>query len=317
MKYNVNVLLATFNGKEFLSEQLDSLLNQVNCNINISIRDDHSTDGTIDIIKNYKLKFPNKINFLEDSYGPTKSACKNFLLLLCNTKIYIDQFDYYAFCDQDDIWLPNKVNNSIESLKKNNCEAYSSDLLVLKNKKIINTLKKKDNQTEFDYLFQSASAGCTYLFTQNAVLELLNQINTDFVSKLRNNYSHDWITYAILRSRNYKWFHDENSYILYRQHLNNVYGEKNLIQSFYKKTKLIFNGWYFEHVFFVYRLTIFNSINSNFDIFFNKIYSNNIFTRISSHKYLYKTRRESRQRILLFICIILGLSKIKTKNQKK
>lgn len=111
-KSKISILLATYNGSRFLTEQLDSLLNQSYNNFDIIIRDDGSTDSTLEIIQDYITRYPEKIRLLNDDVKH-RGPCNSFLYLLEN----VDS-DYYMFCDQDDVWLPNKVEISLSRIKE-------------------------------------------------------------------------------------------------------------------------------------------------------------------------------------------------------
>ena len=99
----VDILLATWNGDTYLGVQIDSILAQTHTNWRLLIRDDGSSDGTPGIIRHYAAKFPDRIEIV-DAEGKNLGACGNFAALLERSTA-----DYAMFCDQDDIWLPEKV----------------------------------------------------------------------------------------------------------------------------------------------------------------------------------------------------------------
>jgi rhamnosyltransferase len=105
----IAILLATYNGGQYLMEQLDSLLQQTCQEWTLYIHDDGSTDNTYDILREYSQKHSN-IYVLE--YESQRGAMGNFLSLLQRVEA-----DYYMFCDQDDVWLKQKVIK--EFAKKN------------------------------------------------------------------------------------------------------------------------------------------------------------------------------------------------------
>ncbi|MGL5260356.1 MAG: glycosyltransferase [Lachnospiraceae bacterium] len=108
----VHILLSTYNGEAYLAEQLDSLLAQTYPFIKIYIRDDGSSDNTLSIIANYTNKY-NHIVFLKDSLGNIGYE-QSFWTLLRTC----EPAAFYAFCDQDDIWYPNKVERGVYALQK-------------------------------------------------------------------------------------------------------------------------------------------------------------------------------------------------------
>lgn len=111
MNDTIAVVLATYNGEKYLKRQIESILDQTYKNIKIYIGDDCSKDGTIDIIRAYKNLYPDKITYYQNKINI--GFVKNFEKLLQNTKE-----DYIAFSDQDDIWLPSKLEEQINKIKE-------------------------------------------------------------------------------------------------------------------------------------------------------------------------------------------------------
>lgn len=107
----VDILLPTYNGKRYLGVQLDSILGQTWQDFRIIIRDDGSTDGTVGIIREYALKHPSRILFLEGGGHLGVNAAFNELMKSSSAP-------YIMFCDQDDVWLPDKVEVSLRSIKE-------------------------------------------------------------------------------------------------------------------------------------------------------------------------------------------------------
>jgi glycosyltransferase involved in cell wall biosynthesis len=111
-QFKVAILLATYNGEKFLAQQLDSLLSQSFTDFTVLVRDDGSTDETLDVIERYRQQFPEKfqvINEHKQNFGPAQ----NFGVLLQYTTA-----DYIFFCDQDDIWVRDKVALSLEKIRQ-------------------------------------------------------------------------------------------------------------------------------------------------------------------------------------------------------
>ena len=122
----VIVLLASYNGEKYLRDQLDSLINQTYKNIDVYIRDDNSTDKTMDIINEYCGKSINGINFIKvDSCGKNLGYPDCFWEILKN----VPRAKYYCFCDQDDYWLPEKIESSVKCLEK--VDYTSDDILCI------------------------------------------------------------------------------------------------------------------------------------------------------------------------------------------
>jgi len=111
LQFTIEVLLATYNGEPFIREQLNSLMNQSFADFKIVIRDDGSTDNTLSIIHEYQQKFSDKISILKDN-KKNVGATQNFGILLEQSTA-----DYIFFCDQDDVWLPHKIEVSLQKMK--------------------------------------------------------------------------------------------------------------------------------------------------------------------------------------------------------
>ena len=109
----VAIILSVYNGKKFLETQLDSLLNQSYQNIDIFIHDDGSKDGSIDILTKYEKKYEN-IHIVPEKIGLGYPIC--FISLLSK----VDGYKYYAFCDQDDMWKLDKIQDGVICLSKEN-----------------------------------------------------------------------------------------------------------------------------------------------------------------------------------------------------
>lgn len=225
---NIAILISTYNGESYLLEQVYSILNQdafrnSNFNIKIYIRDDGSTDCTLMLIDTLKNQEPNVIFSLpsDSNLGPADS----FLHMLS----VIDS-DYYFFCDQDDIWLRDKVSRAINCMGEQSelPIAYFSDLKLCNQdgEVVSNSLWNKwgyrpkffDNWK--NYFSVSLVTGCTLAINRAAREKCMSH----------NRYHlmlHDqWISYLCAKFGSV--IADKNPSILYRQHDNNVIGGGDL-----------------------------------------------------------------------------------------
>lgn len=225
----VTVLLSTYNGEKYLEEQLDSLLNQQGVEVFILVRDDGSTDNTINILKKYenegKLKW-----YSGENLRPTKS----FMDLV----MHAPESAYYAFCDQDDYWMDDKLMIAIQRLEK--CDAsvpalyYGSPRLVDENlDPIPNPHRLLQNMTTYaSSLIISNATGCTMVFN-NALLKKIVKKQPNYIPM------HDaWLHKVCLAVGGVVCF-DKDVHILYRQHSNNVVGiadtKTGMIKSYFRK----------------------------------------------------------------------------------
>ena len=110
--YKIAILLATYNGAKYIREQLESLFQQ-SCNeFHLYVRDDGSSDDTMKIVGQFREMYPDRVTILKDSQKH-RGAAKSFMYLLEN----VDS-EYYMFCDQDDIWLPEKIEKTFARMKE-------------------------------------------------------------------------------------------------------------------------------------------------------------------------------------------------------
>lgn len=233
----IAILLAAYNGEKYIQEQLDSIIHQNGITFDLFISLDKSTDNTLSIIHKYQEEH-NNIHLL--SYGERYgSAGQNFFRLL--KEVDFSPYDFVAFSDQDDLWHKDKIKSAIEMLEIENKDAYSSNITAFwedgKRKKII----KDQPQVEFDYLFESAGPGCTFVFNST----LAKDIQKTLIQKqndIHQLWIHDWFCYSFARSRGYQWIIDNNSYLDYRQHDNNVIGANSGFAPILRRIKTVLKG---------------------------------------------------------------------------
>ena len=229
----IEILMATYNGERYLEEQINSLLNQTYVNWKLKIRDDNSTDKTLSIIKNYQKKYPDKIFLMKDMNG-NLGAKNSFLELLKNSKA-----DYVMFCDQDDVWLDNKIEKTL----KKTLEIEDGPTLVHTDLKVVD--EKLNLISESFWKFQKIDPKRkehNYLIVQNNITGCTMMLNKDLIELSKKNFPngimHDWII-AIIASLSGKIGFISEQTILYRQHKKNEVGAKGYFKSILKKVKNI------------------------------------------------------------------------------
>lgn len=301
---NILIILASYNGVKYIEEQVDSILNQEGVNVTLKIFDDGSKDGTVNLVSSWKER--DQLQLTQNQI-PTGSAANNFFnALLSFEDSFLEMYDYIAFADQDDIWLPNKILVAIERLQLEKSHLYMSNLILWEektNKKSI--INKSYPQKKFDYLFEGGSAGCTYVFTAFFGKELkkkLKKINY----KDWQFFSHDWFIYFFARLENYKVVMDENAYILYRVHDTNVHGQLNTfsLYAIRERLRLIREGWYFKQA--QGFMSLLNPNSNEYKIY--NFYSKNYFTRLYLIlRYNFSLIRSPKKAIQFFIISLLPL----------
>ena len=225
MEKKIDILMATYNGEKYVSEQIKSILQQTYKNWTLIIRDDNSDDNTLKILYKYQKK-DKRIKIINDSMG-NLGFVKNFEELLK----YSDS-DFIMFSDQDDIWYNNKVekmydrivteNNNIPILVHCNANVCDSNLKLIK-KKFIKSIEMKKNNYFFSFIVQ----GSSIILNKN-----LKIIALPF---LKESYLHDRYLHLLSELFGKKIFIDE-PLMNYRQHENNQIGSKsNIINKILKK----------------------------------------------------------------------------------
>lgn len=238
----VAILLCTFNGSRFLAQQLSSLEDQTHQNWVIFASDDGSTDETLEILRQFQAKWP--VGKLNIRSGPQKGFSRNFLSLACDSEI---KADYYAFCDQDDVWLPTKLTAGITSLTTNE-EIDGATPMLYGGKTIYvdENLKKLGYSLDFNYpkvfrnaLVQSMAGGNTLIFNQATKLLLEKTIDA-------NPASHDWWTYLLVSGADGSCKFDVTPQVLYRQHKESLVGGNRTLRAKLERVYFLFGGKFKE-----------------------------------------------------------------------
>ncbi len=222
------ILLATYNGSEYLKQQIDSILNQDFSDFILYIRDDNSTDSTKNIIKEYVLKYPEKIIEVEDN-KIANGAGNNFMLLLKYVH-NLKKHNLFMFCDQDDVWQRNKIELTMNEYdkvsNKNSPILIHTDLYVAdKNLNVINksfmqySKLRKDYVNFNNYLIQNNVTGCTVCINK----KLVDLINFD----IKYIIMHDWY-FALIASAFGQVIFINTPTVYYRQHGKNLLGAKKV-----------------------------------------------------------------------------------------
>ncbi|WP_460120625.1 glycosyltransferase [Pseudomonas sp. H3_G09] len=239
----VAVLLAAFNGMRWIEEQLASILCQADVNVSIFISVDPSNDGTEAWCASYAACHP-RITVLP-AVGRFGGASRNFFRLIRD--VDFASYDYVAFCDQDDIWHPDKLQRAIQSLSAQQVDAYSSNVRAFWPDGKECVLDKAQPQVEWDFLFEAAGPGCTYVLSKRLAFAIKARMLANW-QQLQQVSLHDWYCYAFARSHGYRWYIDPQPSMDYRQHENNQVGANTGLRSLVSRYKTIHDGWWFNQV---------------------------------------------------------------------
>ena len=298
MHKKIAVLLASYNGIKYIKEQLDSILNQKEVDVTIFISDDLSTDKTIEYLQDIYKDFKNIV------YLPSGSkfggAGKNFFRLIKD--VDFSSFDFISFVDQDDIWYEDKLIRAIKTIEDKQLDAYSSNVLAFweDGKEMI--INKSSSQARYDYLFEAAGPGCTYVLKKDLAIFLQKFIcdNWEDVNKIE---LHDWFIYAFARENNYKWHIDEKLSMRYRQHTSNQVGANDGLKAKLKRLKKVFSSWYREEIIKIIKVLRLENKYKFSKYILNKSYLNNLLLL----KYSFEFRRNKKEKLFLSLLILLGI----------
>ena len=232
------VILAVYNGINWIGKQTHSILNQDNVNVSvftsIDLSEDSSREFCIQTSEHYK-------NFaVLPCVGRLGDAAKNFFRLMQD--VDLTDFEYLSFADQDDIWDITKLSLAIKMLKETEADAYSSNVTAFWPDGKIKLIDKAQTQRQFDYMFESAGPGCTFVLTQKLALDLQNFLKKN-QQACENVALHDWFIYAFARIKGYKWVIDKVPHMQYRQHSNNVIGANVGLKAKLVRWQKLRAGW--------------------------------------------------------------------------
>ncbi|HAF30220.1 MAG TPA: hypothetical protein DCG75_14355 [Bacteroidales bacterium] len=218
--HRILILLSTYNGEEYLKEQLDSLESQVGVYLNYLIRDDGSTDNTKNILNQFAEEKPN----IELIFGDNIGSANSYKELLVISKKYLHIVDFFSFCDQDDIWLKDKLMiaaNRLEKMPFDTPAMYCSNLTLIDENKEIGEMHKAGLVifSKGRSLVESISTGCTMVFNKKTI-QIFNNKIPQYIT------IHDlWIYHMCIFLG--EVYYDPTPNILYRQHNNNEIGAKH------------------------------------------------------------------------------------------
>lgn len=233
----IAILLAAYNGKVYIKEQIDSILNQEEVEVSIFISIDTSNDGTREWLETTYVD-NSHIVILED-VGRFGGAARNFFRLIRD--VDFKAYDFIAFADQDDIWYTDKLLRAISKLNETKADGYSSNVTAFWENGAEQLVSKAQSQCQYDYLFEAAGPGCTYVMTRS-LAETVQQCVRNHKEAMNHVWYHDWFCYAFARANGFTWVIDENPSMRYRQHSENEVGANHGYKAFLHRLKKVLYG---------------------------------------------------------------------------
>lgn len=235
----VNIILASYNGEKYIKEQIDSIINSYFTNWKLYIFDDGSTDDTCQIVEDYVKKYPEKIHFHRNEKN--KGVTLNFLDAINQidkinnyAENVIEGNHYYMFCDQDDVWMPDKIERTLNQMKKAEKKYGADSILAVYTDAVVvdakleqihpsfhKTSKFRTDQVDLAHiLMENKMIGCTIMFN--------NPLKQKVVNLPKNVRYHDWWIALIASAFGHITYLPEPT-LLYRQHSNNVVGNQSFV----------------------------------------------------------------------------------------
>lgn len=234
----VAILMATYNGEGFLRKQLDSIMCQSHQNWVLHVSDDGSSDSTLDIVREYAEKLPQGRVHIHE--GPRMGFAQNFLSLVRRREVI---GDFYAFCDQDDIWLEDKISRALSMVKVGGGYLYCSRTFLINEVGCSIGLSPLFQlpPSFCNALVQSIAGANTMLF-DSRIRELLAQVPQD-----ARVISHDWLAYMLAAGCGAVVEYDSQPSLMYRQHQQNLIGTNTTISGrvarFFRMLEGDYRGW--------------------------------------------------------------------------
>lgn len=234
--YNIAVILATYNGEKYIYDQINSILKQniPNAKLTIKIYDDLSSDRTEEIIKR---DFPNdSVVFIKNSRN--KGYAQNFLDAIYEN---LNQYDYIAVADQDDVWDEDKLSSAISIMQKEDKHFYFSNVRVTnENLKYIQNMFPDNVENIYNDYLENYCMGCTIVFDRQ-YQSLIQNINYDGV------YLHDYFLF-LLAKYGLNYIYDSNPHMNYRQHGDNSIGALKKRKTIFRKIKDFMHHTFYKDV---------------------------------------------------------------------
>jgi glycosyltransferase involved in cell wall biosynthesis len=301
----VAVLLSTFNGQDFLNEQLDSVLHQNGVYIELFIRDDGSSDETRNILNRYDNNYTN----VHVVYGENIGVAKSFIELAIKVYRQYKAFDGYAFCDQDDLWFSGKVKSAQELMNSTVPSLVATKFYISDDK--LNPISKSSFNEDFslgNLIVEGQIPGCVMHFNYKLLKDYVSVVDT-VEGKRTVIHDHLLLLVCALKGEIY-CTSDEQMH--YRQHSNNVIGSsKGIWDSIlkYKKylTRLRKSRTFYDEIVMLTHLL--DGVNSTREVSYALMSGGGLFSRLNCafSNVLYK--RNFLSNLFFKLLVILGMFK--------
>jgi len=222
----IDILLATYNGERFLAEQLESIAAQSHANWHLLARDDGSSDGTVQILKAFQARHPDRVTIIDDTDG-NLGLVQNFSRLMAHSNA-----PYVAFCDQDDVWKREKLETGLAQLRElERMHGTDVPLLVFSDLVLVDASLNVIHPSFWRYqgLKPECATDLNQLLVLNVVTGCASLLNRALVEKALpippRAQAHDWWV-ALVAAALGRSAHVAQAGLLYRQHGENRFGAR-------------------------------------------------------------------------------------------
>ncbi|WP_420857394.1 glycosyltransferase [Marivivens marinus] len=232
---HVCILLAAFDGERFIRDQIDSIIKQTHSDWMLVVSCDPSNDRTPDLLTEICLENPEKdIRIVR---GPGKGSTANFISMF---DLVPDEASFVAFCDQDDVWLEDKLAYQVSLLEHEDEPTMACGATFVANEDLSTmhlSLIPRRPPGFGNALVQNIASGNTIMLNRGA-FECLQEAKHHLCTEI----VHDWWCYLVVTAMGGRVIYDSHPLVLYRQHTNNQIGQSNDILSKVRRLKRLFLG---------------------------------------------------------------------------
>lgn len=233
----VTILLASYRGASFIGAQLDSIAGQTHRNWRLIVSDDGSDDGTRDIAADFAARRPaGQVRIID---GPRRGATQNFLHLLSAATDGM-----IAFCDQDDVWFPDKLARAVAALSCQQGPAHYAARTIITDAAMAPIAESRHFRRPLGFrnaLVQAIMAGNTSVFNAQAAAVLRRCAPA---AQARDVESHDWWAYQVTSGAGAALIHDPQPALFYRQHARSVMGRNDTVAAMSQRIAMLLAGNY-------------------------------------------------------------------------
>jgi rhamnosyltransferase len=289
--------MAAYNGMKWIEEQVHSILLQEGVEVHLFVSVDASSDGTYDWCSRLAAE-DRRITVLPEG-AKFGGAARNFFHLI--RSVDFSSYHYVSLADQDDIWHQGKLKVAAAQMTSGEFSGYSSNVLAFWPDGRQLLINKAQRQRKYDFLFEAAGPGCTYVLAVTKALEFKKFLLTNWM-QANEVALHDWLIYAWFRMNGYGWYIDVVPQVSYRQHGNNQVGANQGVKAILNRVKMLRSGWYRVEIGKIAFL-----IDTQHKLPQKMIRKDGAISRLFLVKNIFEVRRRLRDQLFFLAIVIFGL----------